>query len=82
MANETNHLRARVEITARAKGLSLSEVASKMGKSPQALQAILRSGNPLYKTVSQMADALGVEPSEVMRPVTPQEYGEARMPTM
>ena len=89
MANQTNQgtaptgvdqLRARLEVERRKQGLTLAQVAERMGRSPGALTEVLRNGNPTLTTINDLAATLGVPSSEILRPVTPEEYGEAMLP--
>ncbi len=75
-----DHLRARVEVERRKQGLTLAQVADRMGRSPGALTEVLRNGNPTLATINDLAAALGIPASEVVRPVSAEEYGDAMLP--
>ena len=70
---------ARVRMKAADAGISLAEVARRMGTSPQALSALLRTNNPKATHLAEMADALGVSVDYLLSPVSPTEYGEAML---
>ena len=78
--DEINHIKARVELLAARQDRTLSDVAKAMGRSPQSLQAVLERGNPVAGTLLELAEALGVTPNDLFEEVTPEEYGELRIP--
>ena len=47
-----------------AHGMTKAQVARAMKKSPQALEGILKSGNPKLENIELMAKALGISLSE------------------
>ncbi len=73
-------LRARLQVECARKGWSLSELARRLGKSPQGLQDVLRRGNPKAETLAEIAEALEVSVARLYQPVTPEEYGRTFMP--
>jgi transcriptional regulator with XRE-family HTH domain len=75
-----DHFRARVEVERKRLGLTVAQVAERMGRSPSALTEVLRGGNPTLATLQDLAAALGIAPSDLVRPVTAEEYGAAMMP--
>lgn len=77
----TNHFRARVEILLKEKGWSFRELARKLGKSAPRIRDIVERGDPKASTLREIAEALGVAPEDLLEEVTPEEYGEAFLPT-
>ena len=75
-----NHFRARVEIEAHRNDWTLAEVARRVNRTPQALQDILKRGNPTLATLREFADALSIPAEEMMSEVDPSEYGEVMIP--
>jgi len=75
-----NQLRARVEVECSNRGITLTELARRVGKSPQGLNDILNRNSPRLSTVQELAQALGLTLDVFLRPVTVEEYGEARIP--
>jgi len=79
--SEVNQVKARVSVEAKMRNMTISEVARRCGRSPQALQDILNRGNPRLETLQEIAGALGVSIDQLLVPVTAEEYGAAHMPT-
>ena len=80
MSEDVNHIKARIEVECRKRGITVSEVGRRTGRSPQAFQDILRRGNPTLATLKEIAAALEVEMEDLIRPVSAEEYGEATIP--
>lgn len=78
----TNHIRARVELTAARHGWSLAEVARRMGVSPQTLQDILQRGRPRPETAERLAAALDMSVDDLLAEVKAAEYGAVFLPQM
>jgi len=57
---------ARVRAALRRAGRSQADLARALGISPQGLRSILLLGNPRMQTLQRVAEALGVEPTELM----------------
>lgn len=76
-----NHIKARIEVECRRSSITVSELARRTGRSPQALRDILVRGNPTLSTIREIAAALEVDMEELIRPVTAEEYGAAHIPT-
>ncbi len=81
MTENTNHFRARVQIILRDRGWSFNELARRLGKSPPRINDIVRRGDPKTSVLKEFAEILGVTLEEILEEVTPDEYGEAFMPT-
>lgn len=79
--SEVNHFRARVEIILRAKGWSIAELARQLGKSQQRVYDVIQRGDPKASLLRDFAAALHVSPESLLEEVTPEEYGEAFVPT-
>jgi transcriptional regulator with XRE-family HTH domain len=77
-----NHFRARVEIEAHRNNWTLAEVGQRVKRSPQALQDILKRGNPTLETLKQFAEALNISAEEMMSEVDPLEYGKMMIPKL
>jgi len=75
-----NHIKARIEVECQKLGVTMAEIARRTGRSPQALQDILKRGNPTLSTLREIADAMDVEMDVLIKPVTAEEYGEAHLP--
>jgi len=62
----------RVKDICKIKGITLKQLAEKMGMPPESLsRAISDKGNPTHSTMQQIASALGVEVSELFdKPAT------------
>jgi len=71
---ETVHDKVRV-LSAR-RDLSVAELARRIGMSRQALNELLRTGNPSLGHVRRIADALDVPPADLLRPVTEDEWAD------
>lgn len=75
-----NQMRARVEVLAVQSGWSLAEVARQMGIAPQTLQTILTRGIITDEMIDRLCQAFNVSRKEILRDVTPKEYGEVMLP--
>lgn len=56
-------------------GLTITEVANRMGKAKQTISTTLSSGNPTISTLADMARAIGVP----LRDLLPQEGDDAEL---
>lgn len=77
---DINQFKARFEIECRKAGLSLSEVARRLGKAPQTLHLMVQRGNPRVELLSGIAAVLGCTVEQLLAPVTPEEYGTTMLP--
>ena len=74
-----NQFRARIEVECKRRGWTLGELAKRLGKSPQTLNALLRRGDPKHSTTMEICKALDMTWLDFQANVTPAEYGEAMM---
>ena len=74
-----NQFRARIEVECKRRGWTLGELARRLGKSPQTLNALLRRGNPKQSTITEICRVFGIDWIDFQKNVTPAEYGEAMM---
>jgi len=82
MGTKVNHFKARVELLCKRRGLTLREIAERVGKTPQGFHDILQRGDPKASLLRDICSALHVGTDEILEEVSPDEYGEAFMPTM
>jgi transcriptional regulator with XRE-family HTH domain len=75
-----NQMRARVELECSNRGITLSEYARRLKRSPQGLNDLLNRNSPRLSTIEEMAQALGITVEQFLKPVTAAEYGEAKIP--
>jgi len=75
-----NQLRARVELECAKRGWSLAYFARKLGKSPQALNDLIKHSSHRESTIRELSAALDITVDYFSTPVSPVEYGEAMIP--
>lgn len=75
-----NHIKARVELLCRGRGMSLPQLAKLIGITKQGLHKILSARRPTQESLGKLALALGVPQYEVEWPVTVEEYGTKTIP--
>jgi len=80
MKKTINQLKSRVEVECAKRGWSLTHFASLIGRSPQALNDMLKRDNARLDTIKDMADALGMTMEAFSEPVSVAEYGATLIP--
>jgi len=75
-----NQLRARVEVECAKRGWSLAYFARILGKSPQALNDLIGHNSPRGSTIAELSEAFEMSIEDFKLPVSPLEYGEAKIP--
>ena len=73
---------ARVNMLLKQTGKRKIELTRRLGVIPSWLSPILKANNPTVKVVERLAFALGVEPAELVKPVTPRDYGKTMIPIL
>lgn len=76
----TKQLRARVKVECARRGMTLTALAKRCGRSAQWLNDVLGRENPKLDTLRLLADALGCPVARLVKPVTTEEFGKAMMP--
>jgi len=72
---KTEQLRARLTVEMTRKGWRVTDLAEACDRTSAWLNEVMNHSNPRLETLKLMADALGVEPSKLLEPVTAEEYG-------
>ena len=75
---QTVELRDRIGVECEMTGISKAELARRIGKSPQALNAMLANGDMKATILKKISDVLKVPMELLLTPVTDQDYIEAR----
>ena len=71
-------LRDRISVECEMSGISKAELARRIGKSPQALNAMLANGDMKATVLKKVSEVLEVPMEILLTPVTDQDYVEAR----
>lgn len=79
MRRKKSQLQARLEILCKGRGWSLAALGRAAGMSRQSLNALLARNNPRVNQLKRLADALGIPSEELIREVSPREYGAAML---
>lgn len=72
---DSKKLEQQIRETMQRQGLTITEVANRMGKAKQTISTTLSSGNPTISTLSDMARAIGVP----LRDLLPQDGNDAEL---
>lgn len=75
-----NHFRARVEILLSQRGWSVRDLAQAVGKSRQRTMDIIQRGDPKASVLKEFAEVLEVAPKDLLKEVSPAEYGKNFLP--
>ncbi len=66
MQMDTNTVANRIREVMQSQGLTITEMANRMGKAKQTVSTILSGGNPTISTLEEMANAIGVPVAELL----------------
>ena len=75
-----NHFKARVFLLMRQQGMTQTEFADALGRSRPYVRKQLEQADPKLSLLQEIADVLACDPNELLKEVTPEEYGAAFMP--
>lgn len=75
-----NYFQASVEAALARKGWRMTDLARAMGVTSPTLWNILNTGRPRESTILRIAAALDVHPDDLVKPLSPEEYGIATIP--
>jgi len=75
-----NHFRANVEVLLAKRGKRMIDLARDMGVAQSTLRDMVNRGRPRESTLWRFADTLNVDVEELVKTISPEEYGKVMIP--
>lgn len=75
--SQTNQLRERIRVECEMAGISKAELARRIGRTPQAFNAMLKRGDMKATNLSLVAEVLEVSMETLLTPVSDEDLLEA-----